>query len=130
MKEFAPDVNAHTEDPSYRCFHIDITPFVTSNATKPDNLWIRLIASSGTKLVAYYGHGSERVTQEGMPNLQDGKWDAVIDLTEHLSNKIDGKGVNLFYPLTTTFVEIKLNREPMPAGNVEAEILTLQTQRA
>ena len=75
-------------------------------------LQLRLIAQSGTELVAYYGHDSETFTADG--DAQGGKWDAKIDLTPWLHDK----EVKFFHPLTTTLVEIRLNREPMPPRGV------------
>lgn len=128
LNDFAPDVHTNGDDPSFRCFHVELTPFLATRSEGPQlkNLWLRLIASSGTKLVSYYGHNSERVDENGMPRLDAGKWDAVLDLSAHLQHTSDGKQVNLFYPLTTTLVEIRLNREPMPLGVTnEADLLKL-----
>ena len=126
--EFQPDVHTNSDDPSYRCFHLELTPFLpdADNKTAIPNLWLRLIASSGTKLVAYYGFDSERVDRNGMPRNGNGKWDAVLDLTGHLTRRVDGREVTLFFPLTTTLIEITLNREPMPLGVTnEADLLKL-----
>ena len=122
LQDFAPDVHAYKEDPSYRCFHINIEPFVDRSELK--NLWLRLIASSGTKLVAYFGYDSTRT--DDMPTLADGKWDAAIELSEHLTTSVQDKAVQLFWPFTTTLIEICMNREPMPLGaSKEAELLKL-----
>jgi hypothetical protein len=128
LQDFAPDVHAFREDPSYRCFHIDVAPFVSpaSGAPPVGNLWLRLIASSGTKLISYFGYNSERIDSKGFQSLDAGKWDAAINLTEHLVGDVAGKSVRLFQPFTTTLVEIRMNREPMPLGStVEAELLRL-----
>ena len=59
-------------------------------------LWLRLIASSGTKLVAHFGYNSERL-HKGPPALGGGKWDAAIDLSEHLVTDVS-ESVRLFQP--------------------------------
>jgi hypothetical protein len=69
-----------------------------------------VIASSGSKLVGYHGHGSEKTnTDITEVNLQ-GKWDAKLDLSQIPSDEAR----HLFRPFMTTLVELKLNREPMP----------------
>jgi hypothetical protein len=103
------DVHAFTNDPSYRCFHVNLSRLQPALF---DNLWLRLIASSGTQLVAYHGHGSERITPSGTPRANPGLWDAVIDLTSNLPR--GATDPKFFYPFTTTLVEIQMNREPMP----------------
>jgi hypothetical protein len=39
-----------------------------------------------------------------------GKWDAALDI----SSLADDTGIKFFYPYTTTLIELKLNREPLP----------------
>jgi hypothetical protein len=74
------------------------------------NLWVRLIASSGTELVGYHGVKSERIWADGTGMNRDGVWDAEIELPKTFGDH----EVKLFYPFTTTFVEVTLNRDPMP----------------
>jgi hypothetical protein len=71
---------------------------------------VRLIASSGSELVEYFGYGSERVDLATQEVKNDGKWDAIIDLSVMLQQT----DVRFFYPFTTTLIELKLNREPQP----------------
>ena len=56
LDDFALDVHPFTDDPSYRCFHVDLAKLRPAERT---SLSLRLIAQSGTDLVAYYGYGSE-----------------------------------------------------------------------
>jgi hypothetical protein len=104
------NVHPFSEDSSYRCFHVNLDSLKLSTL---ENLWLPLIASSGTKLVAYHGFGSERLTPAGMPITGAGKWDAVIDLSENLAGPPGGEH-SFFHPFSTSLVEIKMNREPMP----------------
>lgn len=102
-------VSVHTfaRDPSLRCFHINL-----EHADILDrDIGLRLIASSGTELVAYRGYSQPGldVTGEGSGDL----WSATIDLT-HLRNQYSNQEVRFFHPFTTTLVEIHLDREPMP----------------
>lgn len=108
LESFALDVHTYKRDPSLRCFHVNLDKLQPEKLTQ---LHMRLIASSGTSLVAYHGAGSERITKDGTAMNPNGKWDARISLTRALGK--DG-GFSLFYPFTTTFIEICLNREPMP----------------
>ncbi len=69
-----------------------------------------MIASSGTGLVGYNGVGSEKITVGDEPPDKDGKWDASLSF----SNVIGDDAVKFFYPFTTTLLELRLNREPLP----------------
>jgi hypothetical protein len=106
LEEFEQDVHAWKEDPSYRCFHVNLNAL--GQASK---LYLHLAARSGTRLVSYYGHRSERTDQKGNLRKPDGVWDAVIELPETLRSA-DGRPVKIFWPFTTTLLEIRLNREP------------------
>jgi hypothetical protein len=111
LEDFALDVHAFAGDPSYRCFHVDLTEL---EPAKRRTLELRVIAQSGTELVSYYGHASETFTAEGEERGAPGKWDARLDLTPWLRDE----EVKFFWPYTTTLVEIRLNREPMPPSGV------------
>jgi pimeloyl-ACP methyl ester carboxylesterase len=112
IKEFDMHVHTYRADPSLRCFHVNLTQL---NKLNLKTLELRIIASSGSSLVAYHGVSSEKVS----PNLTsvnaDGKWDAKIDLSSYLEQP----NFTFFYPFTTTFLEIRLNREPMPLNALE-----------
>jgi hypothetical protein len=71
---------------------------------------VRVLASSGSTLVTYTGFGSEKITASGAE--ADGKWDAQLDMAHVLGDE----RVKLFYPLTTTMIELRLDREPLPLG--------------
>jgi len=125
IEEISLDVHTFRDDPSFRCFHVDL------DALKPErlpNLYMRVRASSGTDFVAYFGYGSH-----GPPVAADGNrgnlWDAEVDLTDVLQQEPDTKGrtASFFYPYTTTLVELRLNREPLPLSGVSK---VLQLYRA
>jgi hypothetical protein len=105
IHEFDVDVHAYKGDASLRAFHVRLEDL---NYRKLPNLWVRVMASSGSQLVGYQGFGSEK--SPGAPNPDEGKWDAALDI----SSLVDDKGIKFFYPFTTTLIEIKLNREPLP----------------
>lgn len=106
------DMNVHTYrgDPSLRCFHVNLSKI---GLDKLENLWIRVLASSGSQLVGYQGYGSG--SSDGpVDTTDDSNWDAELDI----SSLVDDEGVRFFYPFTTTLVEIRLNREPLPLSGV------------
>jgi hypothetical protein len=109
VQPFDVDVHAHRDDPSMRCFHVNLSKI---DVDRLENLWIRVIASSGSQVVGYQGYGSE---PEGeIRESDDEMWDAELDI----SSLADDTGVKFFYPFTTTLVEIKMNREPLPVTGV------------
>ncbi|MGI9042537.1 MAG: esterase/lipase family protein [Gemmatimonadaceae bacterium] len=107
VQPFDIDVHAYREDPSLRCFHVNLAKI---GADKLENLWIRVMASSGSQLVGYHGYGSE--SPEPAADSRDGVWDAELDI----SSLADDRGVRFFFPFTTTLVELRLNREPLPVS--------------
>jgi hypothetical protein len=110
--DFDLDVHPYGTDPSFRCFHADLGALRPEQRT---SLVLRLTARSGSELVAYHGVGSKRFTAPGAETSgEDGVWDACIDLTSLLADD----GVRFFFPFTTTLVELRLNREPMPPAGV------------
>ena len=111
-KDFDVSVHTYRADPSLRCFHLNL-----SKLKKVDDLRLHVMASSGTELVTYHGHGSERVTKSLTATTRRGVWDAKIDLSDYVGG--DGDEFEFFYPFTTTFVEIRLNREPVPLSVAE-----------
>jgi hypothetical protein len=106
FEEMSTDVHAFQFDTSFRCFHIKLPQGLSSGKTK---LRIRINASTGTDLMAYQGYGSD-AKQLG-PNT------APVELDIETA----GAGT-LFYPFTTTLIEIILNREPLPLDG-ESRIL-------
>jgi hypothetical protein len=113
LDDFALDVHPYGADPSFRCFHANLSE-LRPGARR--SLVLRLTARSGSELVAYHGIGSERFTPAGDERAREGTWDACIDLSPMLGD--DDGGVRFFHPFTTTLVEVRLNREPMPPSGV------------
>lgn len=107
VREFATDVHVYRSDSSFRCFHVNLSKLQPANL---DELSIRVIASSGSQLVGYTGFGTDKVGDTSSGTSREGKWDGSLDLSSLLG---DAK-VKFFYPFTTTLVELKLNREPLP----------------
>lgn len=109
--EFDLDVHAFREDRSYRCFHVDLDRL---GLEKGVTLALRVIAESGTELVSYQGYSSP--AGAGSNTVDPGKWDAVIEFDQTIGNK----EVSFFSPYTTSLVEIRMNREPMPLQGVNS----------
>jgi hypothetical protein len=106
IKQFDLDVHTYKGDSSLRCFHVKLSDL---DYKKLPNLWVRVIASSGSQLVGYQGFGSEKLVDA--PELsRDAKWDATLDISSLPADT----GIKFFYPFTTTLIELRLNREPLP----------------
>jgi hypothetical protein len=102
--EMYTDVHAYGTDRSFRCFHIRLSKGL-ADQTVP--LQIRVNASTGTALMAYQGYGSD----------ETGK--TMTATAGPVTINANGIGdASLFYPFTTTLVEIVLNREPFPLDRV------------
>ncbi len=99
VSEFDLDVHAYAADQSFRCFHVRI-PLDAANGI--GELWMRLTASTGTELLTYQGYMEPAVAPVEQP--------AIVLNISHLVAGEDA----LFCPFTTTLVEIKLTREPLP----------------
>jgi len=102
LTAFTEDVHVYARDKSLRNFHVDVTDFV---AKPPKDFRMRIIASTGTQLVGYVGYGGESAAGP-TPTVE-----VELDLTRLTTGE-----TKFFFPFTTTLVEIKLNREPLPLG--------------
>ncbi|MBI4500555.1 MAG: hypothetical protein HY700_05280 [Gemmatimonadetes bacterium] len=105
LEAFDTDVHTYRADSSLRCFHVNLSKLRPQDHSK---LGVRLIASSGTARVGYAGVGTEKISVQGAYD-RNGKWDAQFDLPVQVA-----EGTALFYPFTTTLLEVVLNREPLP----------------
>jgi hypothetical protein len=109
VRAFDMEVHAYKEDPSYRCFHVNLDKL---GLDKGAPLAMRVIASSGTELVGYQGYNSSADLAERVRDRN--KWDAVVEFDA----TIGSKEVEFFFPYTTTLVELRMNREPMPLEGI------------
>ncbi len=107
--EMYTDVHTYAADRSFRCFHIRLPQGISSGKVP---LRVRINASTGTELLTYqaYGMNDSQLNETGEP--------VELDITRLPS----GNGT-LFYPFTTTLIEIILNREPLPLGK-ESRLLS------
>jgi hypothetical protein len=114
VRAFDMEVHAYKEDPSYRCFHVNLDKL---GLDKGAPLALRVIASSGTELVGYQGYNSSAdLAERGAGPQQVGRRDRV-------RSTIGSKEVEFFFPYTTTLVELRMNREPMPLEGIELRVL-------
>ncbi len=100
LLDFASDVHPYKRDPSYRAFHVRLKDVKRSRIL---GLRMKLLARTNTSHVGYRGTGSDKP-------LGSKGWDGTLDLSA-LGPQGD---VKLFWPFTTTLLEIVLDREPMP----------------
>ncbi len=111
LEPFDADVHTYSGDTSLRAFHVRLDKLPDARRR---TLQLRVIASSGSGLVGYHGVGSEKLPLDsGIPD-DEGKWDARLDF----SSVIGDDEVKFFYPFTTTLLELRLNREPLPLAGV------------
>lgn len=101
---FEKDVRPYSADKSYRCFHVRLDDVLPKLGNQ---LIARVIASTGTDLVGYQGYGTDATT-ETSPTTDP----VDIDITQFDGRKAENP--KLFYPFTTTLIEIRLNRRPIP----------------
>jgi hypothetical protein len=110
FSEFEVDVHPFKDDPSYRCFHVDLDKLGKQAAA---DLRMRVVAETGSELVGYIGFQAE-----GIPlGSVDGK-ESIFDAAVEVSAPLEKQKVEFFYPFTTTLLEVHLDREPLPVEGV------------
>lgn len=107
---FDVDVHTYSGDASFRNFHVNLDELDPGSL---ESLSLTVIASSGSSLVTY--HGFTDVPSADADVYGDkGTWHAKLDLSGLLR---EGE-VKFFYPFTTTLIELRLNREPLPLTGI------------
>jgi len=110
--------DTYTTDSSYRCFYIHLTKEMLNLKDSGKKMWVELIASSGSKLIEYEAYtGSADDPQRLAIDSHDPSDNQPVkmDITA-----LSGGSGSLFYPYTTTMLEIFVEREPMPLGTVSS----------
>ncbi len=116
LTPFSQDVHVYGSDPSLRTFHVRLDslkdPALMNG--RPRQLTAQLYASTGTGRVLYRG----ALTDSDQPEApgKGGTWYGTIDL----SNALPGGAMSFFHPFTTTFVEVRLDREPLTGSGAVA----------
>jgi hypothetical protein len=79
----------------------------------PKKMWIELIASSGSTFIHYEAYnGDDPNAPQSLTIDKPGVPPVKFDITAL------AQGATLLYPYTTTLVEVFVEREPMPLGQV------------
>jgi hypothetical protein len=125
---FDLELHPYARDKSFRSFHVDLNDLKNVKG----EVWMRVTLSSGTILVAYSGKSNAGFPIDpDPPRMKDEKEEDYrlrldarpteihLNLSHHLKENDDAK---LFQPFTTTLVEIKVDREPLPFGAVLARL--------
>jgi len=109
LEPFTQDVHVYGADPSYRSFHVNLSQLKDSAVLRgrARRLTTQLYASTGTQRVLYSGAMVDTARVEA-PN-RAGTWYGSLDL----SSVLPGGAVRFFHPFTTTFIELRLDREPL-----------------
>ncbi len=107
--EMHPDV--YSTDSSFRCFHVNLTQLGPDTL---NDLKMRLTVTSGSRYVGYRGYRGSTVILGTEP--REGIWQGELDMTSLLTGNVPGvkNAVKFFYPFTTTLVELRLDRQPLP----------------
>ncbi|HEY7055036.1 MAG TPA: hypothetical protein VH458_00860 [Vicinamibacterales bacterium] len=108
--QFELDVHTFKDDSSFRCFHVDLDALGKQASA---DLQMRIVADSGTELVGYVGF-----QDEGIPLGPVGAKESIFDAAVALSEPLDRQKVAFFYPFTTTLLEVRMDREPLPVEGV------------
>lgn len=106
FEAMSADVHAYAADQSYRCFHVQLPKGICDGTTPME---IHIQASTGTQIMTYQGYGSDDTGQE----MRADNDPVVIQIPA-----IAAGGARLFYPFTTTLVEVVINRVPYPFGEI------------
>lgn len=104
LENVTEDAHAYEADKSFRCFHVNLDKLQPEKLT---SLWLRVVAESGTEMVCYTGFddsGAQPVSKLADP------WRGQLRISDEALGS--HPGFKLFYPFTTTLVEIVVNREP------------------
>lgn len=127
--DFDLDMHAYQADKSFRCFHVEYDQLKKA----PGDLWMRVTLSSGTFLVAYRGYSNpgfpgatdraERdrdfVDTDDQRGLDAEPTELNLNLTPY---RDAGIKPDLFFPFTTTLIEVTVDREPLPFGAAIARL--------
>jgi hypothetical protein len=109
-KRFPLDIHTYAADKSLRCFHINLENLAEVISLNDHQLKLRVIASSGTRLVTYSAHAIDDERQgDALAEAEKGNLQVELDMSPVL-----GPGKTFFYPFTTTLIELRLTREPTP----------------
>jgi hypothetical protein len=116
-------VDTYSGDASYRCFYVPLTDDMLKAGDNAKKVWMELIASTGTSYLDYeaYTNDASSTPDASVTKLSPV---ATVDPATTMPNLVKleltslGADAKLFFPYTTTLVEIVLEREPTPLQKV------------
>ncbi len=121
-------VDSYSGDSSYRCFYVRLSEDMMNVGTDghPKKVWMELIASSGTSYLEYEAYNNLK-SQDA--NASATRLTTVLGATNAVKLDVTdlGSDAKLFYPYTTTLIEIVLEREPTPLADVSSLFAFWQT---
>jgi hypothetical protein len=106
VMEFDLDVHAYSSDASLRCFHVNLTQLDADSLSELDLL---ITASTGTQLVTYNGFGTQTYKPPRGGHRGANRWQGTMSVTPLLRHET----TRLFWPYTTTLLELMIDREPV-----------------
>jgi hypothetical protein len=117
FQEMYTDVHVYRADPSYRCFHIRLPQGISAESNQ---IKIRVHASSGTQIIGYQGYKDMQPDQQPARSLAGQGQPMNIDNAPVVLNigDLGDSAASLFHPFTTTLIELRLSREPVPLQTV------------
>jgi hypothetical protein len=126
-------VDSYSGDSSYRCFYVRLSEDMIQVGTDghPKKVWMELIASSGTSYLEYEAYNNLNSEDPNATAIAT-RLTTVLGATNAVKLDITdlGSDAKLFYPYTTTLIEIVLEREPTPLGDVSSLFAFWQTDAA
>ena len=113
FQEMYTDVHVYRADPSYRCFHIRLPQGISAESSQ---IKIRVHASSGTQIIGYQGYKDLQPNLQPASSLAGEGQELNADTAPVILNLGDlgDSTASLFHPFTTTLIELRLSREPIP----------------
>jgi hypothetical protein len=109
ISAFEDDVHPYSLDKSFRSFHVRLNDAPIAQFSAPGNrVVVRFRASSGTDVISYEGFS----TPNPAPRTAAQQAAQFVELD--ITSNVGDANKKLFYPFTTTFLEVRLNREPVP----------------
>ena len=126
-------VDSYSGDNSYRCFYVRLSEDMIKVGTDghPKKVWMELIASSGTSYLEYEAYNNLN-SEDPNATASATRLTTVLGATNAVKLDITdlGSDAKLFYPYTTTLIEIVLEREPTPLGDISSLFAFWQTDAA
>jgi len=121
-------VDTYSDDNSFRCFYVRLSKDMLNVGTEgyPKKVWMELIASSGTSYLEYEAYSNVGQSAPNATALTPSPAETnrvKLDLTTV------GVDARLFFPYTTTLIEIILEREPTPLADVSTLFTFPQSDR-